>query len=109
MKEIYRSGDLGKVGLLADRLRAEGVEVFIRNENLSVTDAQIPDFFPAICVVNEAGGRDCFEVFEGVHGRGKASHGCGLEVWDSCGEAVPDSMSECWSCQTKRPAVAGVE
>ena len=80
MKEIYRSGDLGKVGLLADRLRAEGVEVFIRNENLSVTDAQIPDFFPAICVVNEQEEETAVKFLKVFMAEENVPFGCGLEV-----------------------------
>lgn len=98
MKEIYRDGDLAKVGLLAQRLRAEGISIFVRNEALSVTDAQIPSFFPAICVTNdqdEVVARKLLEVF-----LAEENQPLGPDwTCEKCGETVPSSMGECWSCQ----------
>ncbi|MGJ8723341.1 MAG: DUF2007 domain-containing protein [Roseibacillus sp.] len=105
MKEIFRSGHLGKVGLLADRLRAEGVEVFVRNENLSVTEMQIPEFFPAICVMNQEDEETALKLLRVFLAEEKRPLGPEWKC-DECGEGVPDSMQECWSCQAARPAVA---
>lgn len=101
MKEIYRSGELAKVGLLANRLRAEGISVFIRNEQLSVSDAQIPSFFPALCVTNEAQEEEARRLLESYLAEEKQPLG---PDWTCCHcqELVPDSMAECWSCQTAR-------
>ena len=99
MKEIYRSGDIAKVGLLAQRLKAEGLSIFVRNENLSVLEAQIPSFFPAICVTNEedeSAARKFLQVF-----LAEEKQPTGPDwICKNCEESVPGSMAECWSCQT---------
>jgi len=105
MKEIYRSGDLGKVGHLAERLRAEGIVIFVRNENLSVSEVQIPAFFPAICVVNEQDEESALKFLQVFLAEEKRPLGPDWTC-EKCGEAVPDSMQECWSCQAVRPTVS---
>ncbi|MEM9080948.1 MAG: DUF2007 domain-containing protein [Verrucomicrobiota bacterium] len=103
MKEIFRDQNLAVVGLLAGRLREEGIEVFVRNEHLSVTEVNIPTFYPAVCVVDpedEGAARKLMQVFFEEEKRPLG------EDWicASCGEAVPDSMMECWQCQARRPS-----
>ena len=102
MKEVYRSGDLGRVAHLAERLRAEGIDIFIRNEQLSVSDVQIPAFFPAICVVNEEDEQAARKFLHVFFEDEKRPLGPDWQC-EKCGEAVPDSMQECWSCQAARP------
>lgn len=107
MKEIYRSSDWGKVGHFAERLKAEGIEIFIRNDNLSGTEIPIPDFYPAICVVNEKDEESALKFLHIFFEEEKRPLGPDWHC-EKCNEAVPDSMQECWSCQTARPpAVAG--
>lgn len=102
MKEIYRNGNSAKVGLLAQRLESEGIPVFIRNEHLTVTEAQIPSFFPAICVTNdedELAARKFIAVF-----LSEEEQPLGPDwICENCQESVPSSMAECWSCQTAQP------
>lgn len=102
MKEIYRNIESARVGLLAERLRSEGIEVFVRNEAVSITEAQVPAFFPAICVMNDEDESTAKKLLAVFLAEENAPLG---EDWlcEACGEMVPDSMQECWSCQQARP------
>lgn len=98
MKEIYRNGSIVKVGLLAQRLKSEGIDVFIRNENLSVTEAQIPSFYPAICVTDDSAEEVAKKLIKVFLAEEKQPLGPEW-ICQNCGESVPSSMTECWSCQ----------
>ena len=52
MKEIFRHRELHQVTRSMDILENVGIETLLRNENLSVTDAPIPEFLPNLCVFN---------------------------------------------------------
>ncbi len=52
MKEIFRHRELHQVTRSMDILENVGIETLLRNENLSVTDALIPEFFPNLYVFN---------------------------------------------------------
>lgn len=106
MKELYRHHDHAKVGLLESILKQEGIQVFLRNRNLTMTglsEVPIPEFYPAICILNPEDEERAFELVKAFLDDESQPLG---EDWTcaSCGEAVPDSMSECWSCQGGRPA-----
>ncbi|MDP0489483.1 MAG: DUF2007 domain-containing protein [Verrucomicrobiota bacterium JB023] len=105
MIEIYRNANLARVGLLAERLKAEGIAVFLRNDHLSVSEAQIPSFYPAICVMNEADASTARKFLQVFLEEEKRPLGPDWQC-SACGESVPDSMAVCWSCQAVRPTSA---
>ena len=56
MKEIFRERDPARVGFYQSLLEAEGIPTHVRNRDLATgmgTEVPIPEFFPALCVVNE--------------------------------------------------------
>lgn len=101
MKEIFRDSDHSKVALCQSILEAEGIKTFLRNEHLSSTEALIPVFYPALCVVNEAEYEQAVEVlrlrFQADQER--------VELPDvncpNCQEENPATFDVCWSCQTE--------
>ncbi len=104
MKEIFRHHDHAKVGLLESLLTQEGIEVFIRNRNLTMSglsEIPIPEFYPAICILNPADEEKAFKLAQDFLEAERQPLG---EDWlcGECGESVPDSMVECWSCQKER-------
>lgn len=104
MKEIYRHHDHAKVGLLENLLKGEGIEVFLRNQNLTMSglsEIPIPEFYPALCVMNEEDETKALELVEAFLTEENRPLGPDWSC-NVCGEDVPDSMSECWSCQSPR-------
>lgn len=104
MKEIFRHHDHAKVGLLESVLTQEGIEIFLRNRNLTMSglsEIPIPEFYPAICIVNPADEERALLLVKAFLDDERRPLG---EDWvcGSCAESVPDSMSECWSCQAAR-------
>ncbi|MDQ8189972.1 DUF2007 domain-containing protein [Roseibacillus persicicus] len=102
MKELFRHHDHAKVGLLESILTEAGIEIFLRNRNLTMSglsEIPIPEFYPAICVVNEEDEERALQIVSTFLEDEKRPLG---EDWTcpSCKESVPDSMSECWNCQT---------
>lgn len=100
MKELFRERDLTKVTFYQSLLEAEGIPTFIKNENLSTTEGvSIPDFFPALCVVNAADyPRAHTLIKDHLEETEKLS---GTEVTcPKCNENSPGNFGACWNCQT---------
>lgn len=99
MKELFRERDLIKVTFYQSLLEAAGISTLIKNEYLSVTEASIPDFFPALCVVHaEDYGRAHNLIKEHLKETEKLS---GTEIiCPECGETSPGNFGTCWNCQS---------
>ncbi len=76
MRELFRERDLTQVGYCQSILEAEGIGTVIRNETLTgLTEFPIPDFFPALCVVDEADYDRAIEVLKDRLARDEAGRG----------------------------------
>ena len=55
MRELFRERDPALVGMYQSLLEAAGIPTHVRNRDLVVmmTEVPIPEFFPALCVVND--------------------------------------------------------
>jgi hypothetical protein len=55
MKELFRERDPALVGMYQSLLESAGIATHVRNRDLvvMVTEVPIPEFFPALCVVND--------------------------------------------------------
>lgn len=105
MKEIYRHHDHARIGLLESILVSQDIEVFLRNRNLTMSglsEIPIPQFYPAICVVHPEDEARALALVQEFLADERRPLG---RDWTcpSCGEQVPDSLSECWSCQARYP------
>ena len=98
MKEIFRHRELHRVTRYLDILEDAGIETLLRNENLSVTDAPIPEFFPNLCVLNDEEYPKAVKIL-GENDEEMAK-GANMEVkCSSCGELNPGNFDVCFSCQ----------
>lgn len=104
MKELFRERDFTVVGYYQTVLEGEGIATFIRNQNLTnmVTDVPIPDFFPALCVMEDEDYERATEILKS-HVRA-AEQPTGAD-WKcaACGEENPGTFEVCWSCGGGRP------
>ena len=56
MKELFRERDPARVGYYQSLLDEEGIPTHVRNRDLVTlmgTEVPIPEFFPALCVIND--------------------------------------------------------
>ncbi len=56
MKELFRERDATRIGFYQSLLEAEGIPTHVRNRDLVTTmgtEVPIPEFFPALCVIND--------------------------------------------------------
>jgi hypothetical protein len=98
MKELFRERDLTQVGYCQSILEAEGIPTVIRNESLTgLTEFPIPDFFPALCVVDEADYDRAIQVLRERLARDEAESGEEIPC-AACGEVNPANFEVCWSC-----------
>ena len=100
MKELFREREIEKVSFYAQLLEEAGIPAFIRNESLmmsGLTDFPIPDFFPALCVVEDADYPRAVELIRAhLDAQQEASD---REVpCPACGETNPGNFGECWNC-----------
>ncbi|MCH1510852.1 MAG: DUF2007 domain-containing protein [Akkermansiaceae bacterium] len=97
MKEIFRHRELHQVTRSMDILENVGIETLLRNENLSVTYAPIPEFFPNLCVLNDEEFPKAVKLL-GDHDE-KMSKGAEVQLrCPSCGEMNPGNLDVCFSC-----------
>src|SRR4051812_12049967 len=103
MKEVFRNGDAALVGMYKSLLEDAGIACFIYNLNtqqsmfgLAMAVLPLPDFFPALCVVNDDDYAEAMAIL--------TSPGIPGADWKcpACGEAVPAELAACWKCQTAR-------
>lgn len=98
MKELFRERDLAQIHFYRGVLDEAGIETFIRNENLSsIQGVAIPDYFPALCVVQNA---DYGRAVELIKNRLSASEEIDSDTTCAqCGETVHGNFDHCWSCE----------
>ena len=97
MKEIFRHRELHQVTRSMDILENAGIETLLRNENLSVTAAPIPEFFPHLCVLNDEEFPKAVKLL-GEHDE-KMAKGAEVQLrCPSCGEMNPGNFDVCFSC-----------
>jgi len=97
MKELFRERDLIQVTYYQSILEAAGIPTFVRNENLSVTEVSIPDFFPALCVVNDTDFDQAVEIIR-LDVQRSAETTKTEVVCSHCGEVSPVNLGDCWNC-----------
>lgn len=98
MKELFRERDFSRVGYCQSILAAEGIETIVRNEHLTgLTEFPIPDFFPALCVVNDEEHARAIAILRD-HLTADASAADEEIVCATCGETNPGNFEVCWKC-----------
>ncbi len=104
MKELFRERDLIKVTYYQSLLEAAGIPTFLRNADISTTEGvSIPDFFPALCILNDDDYQSATELLRNDLRQAESSPmpevTCG-----KCGEKSPGNFDTCWNCQSPLPA-----
>ncbi len=100
MKELFREQDITRVSYYQMVLEGEGIPTTIRNEYLTcsgLSEIPIPEFFPALCVTEDADYERAVRIIRGHLKENQA--GADEEVvCKSCGETNPGNFDICWSC-----------
>ncbi len=99
MKELFRERDYTRVGYFQTVLEAEGIQTFVRNENTVtfMTEIPIPEFYPALCVVNDEDYDAALEVLR-KHVKEDEVLSQQSVTCAKCGETNPANFEICWSC-----------
>ncbi|MEM9017342.1 MAG: DUF2007 domain-containing protein [Verrucomicrobiota bacterium] len=103
MRELFREKDFSLVGQFRSLLESEGIQVHIRNEYLTgagLTEIPVPEFYPALCVVNDEDYERAMEVIRSHLTRSDKSPGYDWTC-AKCGEENPGNFEVCWSCGKK--------
>lgn len=108
MKEVFRSSDAGRVGLYQSILADAGIGTFVRNSSTQQTLVHsamvaffpLPEFWPALCVVDDADYPEAMTLLRSVNEPASAARA----DWQcaGCGETVPGNFDTCWNCQRPR-------
>lgn len=100
MKELFREADFSIVGYYRSVLESAGIATFVRNENLGMglADFPIPEFYPALCVVND---EDFDAAWEIIRERCTVDAAKGEQVVECthCREENPGNFEICWNCE----------
>lgn len=98
MIELFRERELTKVHYYRELLEAAGISTFIKNENLSTTEGvSIPDFFPALCIVNDADLENATALIK-EHLHQAPADSMPDVVCAQCGQPSPGNFETCWNC-----------
>jgi len=97
MKELFREQELTRVVFFKTLLENEGIPTFIRNEALIVTEIQIPEFYPALCVLNDEDYGRAVQLIRD-HLAADTRDAEPERVCPACGEISPGNFDTCWSC-----------
>lgn len=101
MKELFRERDFTRVGYFQSVLEAEGIPTFIRNENTVtfMTEVPVPEFYPALCVVNEEDCERAIEILK-AHVKGDDLLSQQEITCPKCSQSNPANFELCWSCSS---------
>jgi hypothetical protein len=109
MKELFRERDFTKVGFFESVLEAEGIPTIVRNKHLTMsglTEIPIPEFFPALCVINDEDYEPAMEIIR----KHLTENSIGVErevTCTACGEPSPGNFDVCWACGAVFPDARG--
>ena len=105
MKEVYRSNDGVMLSLYQSVLDDAEIPNFVRNESsqqavvggLATAILPLPDFWPALCVVNDEDYDEALELLRAVRDTPPTTEA----DWKcpNCGEMVPGNFTSCWNCE----------
>ena len=100
MKELFRELDITRVSYYKAVLEDHEIPTVIRNEYLTasgLTEIPIPEFFPALCVVND---QDYIQAVTIIREHMNSNQkGADIEIaCGSCNETNPGNFETCWSC-----------
>jgi len=97
MKAILRHRELHQMTRSMDIPENVRIETLLRNENLSVTNAPILEFFPSLCVLNGEEFSNGIKLFSEHNER--MGKGAKVQVRrSSCGEMNPGNFDVYFSC-----------
>jgi putative signal transducing protein len=100
---LYRAGNLPEAHLLADRLRENGIETFIRNEALYMTQGEMPaNLLPEVCLLEPADwdpAQPVLAAFEAA----RRDQSTETRACPQCGEESPANFELCWRCREPFP------
>ena len=100
MKELFREADFTRVAFYQGLVEAEGIPTFIRNQHLTnsgLTEIPIPEFFPALCVMNDEDYVRAVQIIR-LHLTADNSSADTEVPCPACGEMSPGNFDLCWSC-----------
>jgi hypothetical protein len=100
MKELFREQDFTRVAFYQGLVEAEGIPTLIRNEHLTgsgLTEIPIPEFFPALCVMNDEDYPEAVRIIREHLATANAASNEELPC-PACGEMNPGNFELCWSC-----------
>jgi len=100
MKELFRERDIIHVSYYKALLAQCGIPTLIRNEYLTtagLTEIPIPEFFPALCVLNDADYEPAVAIIR-EHLNATPPNADQEVTCSSCGETSPGHFDSCWSC-----------
>jgi hypothetical protein len=86
-------------------LESADIPTFIKNENISTAEGvAIPEFFPALCVVNDEDYDKSVAMIQSHLGETDEAESQDV-VCPACGEMSPGNFTDCWNCGA--PLLAG--
>lgn len=97
MIEIYRNRDSATVGSLQSLLESQGIRTYLRNEHVSGTTVEIPEVYPALCVMDEVDVERGVELVRNYIEEPRGETGPELTC-PKCGEKSPGTFGSCWNC-----------
>ena len=101
MRQVYTSQDSSQVGYYKSILDEAGIASFIRNENSNNPEMAGADFFPALCVIEDADYDKAIDLLKSL----QTENPVHVEEWKcpSCSEINPPNFGSCWNCNTLQP------
>lgn len=105
MIELYRSANLVKVGYYKSVLESAGIDCYIKNETIALTEIPIPVFYPALFILHD---KDTAEALRLLEENAMFEHDDSSDTGEKndlpdiicphCAAENPANFTECWSC-----------
>jgi len=103
MIELITDPTPGTISYFQSILESEGIQTFVRNENMSGTEGMIPIFHPGLCIVNDSD-LDQAKQLIADNQPSEISETAPEITCTACGEKNPGNFASCWNCDAELPA-----
>jgi hypothetical protein len=102
MIELITDPTPGRITFFKDILEANGIQTFVRNQNMSGTEGMIPIFHPGLCIVDHADKERALQLIR----QNIADENTPAPpdvICENCKEINPGNFALCWNCDAKLP------
>ncbi|MGJ8632490.1 MAG: DUF2007 domain-containing protein [Luteolibacter sp.] len=100
MTELFSDNTPGRISYYQAILEADGIQTFVKNQNVSGTEGMLHIFAPILCVVNDQDANRAKQLIND-NAPSEVPDTAPDITCQNCKEPNPANFAKCWNCETE--------